>query len=230
MYPLNFYTMTKRNILLLAVPVFCCLMMRPIAGKANGVAPGHRTDTTIHVQDLKAYEGYYKMDDSYIHISSAENRLVLQQMWDNQEISFAPRTELEFTNDDLNFPLKFTKASDGKITQVLAFNKDLWIKTNAYKPVIVKEVQLNASELKALEGRYTIQNDRGEEMFLQIRATDKGLILKQEWDGQEIPFIATSELDFYCKERQFPLKFTRDKNGNATQVLALKRDLWKKVL
>ena len=221
--------MTQKNILLLAAPVFCCFMMRPIAGKANVVAPGQRTDTTIRAQDLKAYEGYYKMDDSYIHISATENGLVLQQMWDDQKISFAPRTGLEFANDDLNFPLKFTKAPDGTITQVLAFNKDLWIKTKDYKPLVIKEVQLKVADLKALEGKYTIQNDHGEEMFLQIRATDKGLILKQGWDGQEIPFVAISEVDFYCKERQFPLKFTKDKNGNVTQVLAFKRDLWKKV-
>lgn len=94
---------------------------------------------------------------------------------------------------------------------------------------VIKEVQLKVSELKTLEGKYTMQNDRGEEMFLQIRATEKGLILKQGWDGQESPFVATSEVDFYCKERQFPLKFTKDKDGNATQVLAFKRDLWKKV-
>ena len=221
--------MTQKNILLLAAPVFCCFMMRPIAGKANVIAPGQRTDTTIRAQDLKAYEGYYKMDDSYIHISAAENGLVLKQMWDNQDISFAPRTGLEFSNDAMNFPLKFTKTPDGKITQVLAFDKDLWIKTNEYKPLVIKEVQLKVGELKALEGKYTMQNDHGEEMFLQIRATEKGLILKQGWDEQETPFVATSEVDFYCKERQFPLKFTKDKDGNATQVLAFKQDLWKKV-
>ena len=224
--------MTQKNILLLAAPVFCCFMMRPIAGKANVIAPGQRTqrtDTTIRAQDLKAYEGYYKMDDSYIHISAAENGLVLKQMWDNQDISFEPRTGLEFANDAMNFPLKFTKTPDGKITQVLAFEKDLWIKTNEYKPLVIKEVQLKVGELKALEGKYTMQNDHGEEMFLQIRATEKGLILKQGWDEQETPFVAISEVDFYCKERQFPLKFTKDKDGNATQVLAFKRDLWKKV-
>ncbi len=221
--------MTHKNILRLAMPVFCCFMMRPIAGKANVVAPGLRTDTTIRAQDLKAYEGYYKKDDSYIHISAVENGLVLQQMWDDSKITFSPRTGLEFANDDMNFPLKFTKASDGAITQVLAFDRDLWIKTNDYKPVVIKEVQLKVGELKALEGKYSMQNDNGEEVFLQIRATDKGLILKQGWDGQEIPFVAISEVDFYCKERQFPLKFTKDKDGNVTQVLAFKRDMWKKV-
>ncbi len=137
-------------------------------------------------------------------------------------------TALEFVNDEGNFPLKFTKAADGTITQVLAFDRDLWIKTSDYKPVVIKEVQLKAGELKALEGKYTAQNGGGDNMFLQIRTTDKGLILKQGWDGQEIPFVALSAVDFYCKERQFPLTFTKDKDGNVTQVLAFKRDVWKK--
>jgi hypothetical protein len=221
--------MAHNNLLLLTVPVFCCFMMRPVAGKPAVVAPGLRTDTTIGAQDLKAYEGYYKMGDTYIHVAAAGNGLVLKQMWDNREITFSPRTGLEFTNDDGNFPLKFTKASDGTITQVLAFDRDLWIKTNEYKPLVIKEVQLKVGELKALEGKYTMQADNGEENFIQIRATDKGLILKQGWDGQESPFVAMSDVDFYCKERQFSLKFTKDKDGNATEVLAFKRDLWKKV-
>ena len=221
--------MTQKNILLLAAPVFCCFMMRPIAGKANVIAPGQKTDTTIRAQDLKAYEGYYRMGDTYIHLTATGSGLVLKQMWDDREINFSPQTALEFATDDQSFPLKFTKAADGTITEVLAFNRDLWIKTKGYTPVVVKEVQLKAAELKALEGRYSITSGSGDEMFLQIRATDKGLILKQEWDGQELPFVATSDVDFFCKERQFPLKFTKDKDGNVTQVLALKRDLWKKV-
>src|SRR5258707_9584365 len=139
--------MRQKNFLLLAIPVFYWFMRRAVGGKANMVAPGLRMDTIIPAQALKAYEGYYKMDESYIHISAVLNSLVLQQMWDNREIAFVLRTELEFVNDDGNFPLKFTKAADGTITQVLAFNKDLWIKTNDYKPVVIKEVQLKAGEL-----------------------------------------------------------------------------------
>lgn len=189
---------------------------------------GQITDTTLGPETLKSFEGYYKLEDSYIHISTAPNGLVLEQMWDNRKISFSPQTGLDFVNDDGNFPLKFTKAPDGTVIQVLAFGKDLWIKTKEYKPLVIKEVQLKASDLKALEGKYTRQEGGGGEQYLLIRATDKGLILKQGWDDQESPFVAISEVDFYCEERQFPLKFTKDKDGNATEVLAFKRDLWKK--
>jgi hypothetical protein len=128
--------MRQKNILLLAVPVFCCCMMRPIGGKANVLAPAQITDTVISPQDLKSFEGYYKMGDAYTGLDSNSR---------------------------------------------------------------IKEVQLKASDLKALEGKYEMQNDRGEELFIQIRATDKALILKQGWDSQEMPFVATSDVDFYCK-------------------------------
>ncbi|HTI89673.1 MAG TPA: hypothetical protein VL727_03740 [Puia sp.] len=220
--------MRQKNILPLAVPIFCCFMLRPVHTEANVAVPRQIADTTISPGDLKAFEGYYKMEEMYLHITASTNGLVLEQMWDNQKISFSPRTGLDFTNDDGNFPLKFTKAPDGSITQVLAFNRDLWTKTRDYKPLVIKEVQLKAGELKALEGKYTMQTDNGDQAFIQIRATDKGVILRQGWDDQEIPFVATSDVDFYCKERSFPLKFTKDKDGKATQVLAFKRDLWKK--
>ena len=223
------YTMRQKKVLLLAIPVFCCFMMRPVGGKANVGAPVQMTDTVISPGALKAFEGYYKMEDAYLHITVAGNGLLLEQMWDNRKIPFSPQTALEFINDDHNFPLKFTKAADGTITQVLAFDKDVWIRTKDYKPMVIKEVPLKAGELKTLEGKYTMQTEGGDVAFILIRATDKGIILTQAWDNQEIPFVATSDMDFYCKERRFPLKFTRDKDGKATQVLAFGHDLWKKV-
>lgn len=221
--------MRQKYILLLAIPFFCCFTMRAVAGRADCAASGRITDTVLSPEVLKSFEGYYQMGDNWLRISAATNGLVLEQMWDNQKISFTPRTGVEFVNDDGNFPLKFTKAADGAVTQVLAFDRDTWIKMKEYKPVEIKEVSLKASELKALEGKYTMQTESGDQAFLMIRATDKGLVLKQGWDNQESAFVATSDVDFYCKERAFSLKFTKDKDGNATQVLAFKKDLWKRV-
>lgn len=221
----------RANLVLPAL-LFSCLIIRPAPGIANDLTPAGRSDTSIRSQDLKAYEGYYKFQfekgtDSYIHIAATEKGLVLQQIWDGKEISFAPQSALDFVSEDGNFPLKFTKESNGAITQVLAFNRDLWTKTNDYKPLAAARLDLR--RLKVLEGKYTFQFEQGQDAFIQIRATDTGIILKQMWDGKEIPFVAQSDLDFYCKEAQFPLKFTKDKNGTATQVLAFNRDLWNKV-
>lgn len=93
-------------------------------------------------RDLKVYEGYYKFQfekgtDSYIHLTATAKGLVLKQMWDGKEIAFTPQTAFDFVGDEGRFPLKFTK-QHGKITQVLAFNRDLWTKTNDYKPPVTQ--------------------------------------------------------------------------------------------
>src|SRR6202012_3278778 len=124
--------MTNKNILFLAIPALCCVLLGPLVSEANVSVCNLPTDTTIRSQDLKAYEGYYKMGDAYLHIAATDGGLVLKQMWDSQEIAFSPQTALDFSNDDGDFPLKFTKAPDGRITEVLAFNRDMW-KYHSYR-------------------------------------------------------------------------------------------------
>lgn len=136
----------KKTLVFTAI-LYGCLFMRPVPGMANDRAahlpPSHSSDTTISPRDLKAYEGYYKFQfdkgtDSYIHIAATAKGLVLKQMWDGKEIAFTPQSALDFVGDDGRFPLKFTKERNGKITHVLAFNRDLWTKTNDYKPPVTK--------------------------------------------------------------------------------------------
>jgi hypothetical protein len=131
----------------IAVILFGCLLTHPYRGTARGIwrgsLPAHVRDTTISARDLKAYEGYYKFQfekgkDAYIHIASNGKGLVLKQMWDAKEIAFTPKTALDFVGDDGRFPLKFTKEHNGKITKVLAFERDLWTKTTDYKPPVTK--------------------------------------------------------------------------------------------
>jgi hypothetical protein len=136
---------------------------------------------------------------------------------------------LGFFNQEESFPLKFSKNQNGSITQVLAFDKDLWTKAENYKPVIQKEIHLSAQQLKSFEGKYKFQFEKGENSFLQITANDNHIVLKQLWDDKEIKFVPKSDLEFFCKEQSFPLKFIKDNNGQVIQMLAFNRDLWEKV-
>jgi hypothetical protein len=34
------------------------------------------------------------------------------------------------------------------------------------------------------------------------------------WDGKEINFVPKSDVEFFCKEQRFPLKFIKDNTGN----------------
>ncbi len=151
---------------------------------------------------------------------------MLKQIWDGKEIVFEQDSALDFYSKAQSFPLKF-KDSAGMIVQVLAFKRDVWDKVNDYKPVIKKEVQLSGQQLKAFEGKYKMRGD--EDDSLQITAKGNGLILKQLWDGREIVFVPESALEFFCKDRSFPLKFSKGQDGAVTQVLAFNKDVWLKV-
>lgn len=63
-------------------------------------------------------------------------------------------------------------------------------------------------------------------MKLQMTTGHEQLTLKQLWDGREVVFDAESDVDFFCRQFPFPLKFTRDATGKTTQVLAFDHDVW----
>lgn len=189
----------------------------------------------VRGKSLKAFEGTYvftfegQKDPSYIQITARDTTLILKQTWDGREIVFSQVSPLEFFNKEFKFPLKFTRNKKGVITQVLAFNKDLWNRTENYKPVVKTAIHLEPHQLKAFEGIYRGQDKKeagDKNAYIQFTATDTGLILKQGWDGKEIAFSPESSLDFFCGNPAFTLKFTRSQNGVITQVLAFNHDLW----
>jgi len=181
-------------------------------------------------QDLKAFEGYYQADfnkDSYIQIRATGDQLILKQLWDDKEIFFKQQSSLEFSNLDKKFPLKFFKNDQGAVVQVLAFNRDHWNKVTNYAPP--KYIHLQPEALKPFEGNYQMRWDDGKMGYLQIESIPDGLILRQGWDGREIKFRPKSATEFLGQNGSFPLEFTKDDNGNVTQMLAFHHDLWKKM-
>ena len=190
--------------------------------------------TQIHSQQqqpLKKFEGYYQFTNdtsTYLQITSQGNNLILHQLWDGKEISFEHKSELEFLNQEYSFPLKFGSDQNGVITQVTAFDRDLWNKVN-HKPVTNTEIHLSPEQLKQFEGKYTFQFENGADSYIQITAAADHITLKQLWDGKEINFVPKSNAEFFCKEQPFPLKFIKDGNGNVIQVLAFNKDLWQRV-
>ena len=204
-------------------------------GNSLQATPLQRQETPKEIKDtqlLKSFEGYYQFQNdknTFLQIMVKGNNLILKQLWDGKEIVFVRKSELEFFNEEESFPLKFSKDQQGAITQVLAFDRDLWNRAADYKPVVKKEIHLSPQQLKAFEGKYKFQFEKGEDSFLQITATTDHLVLKQLWDGKEINFVSESDLEFFCKDQSFPLKFIKDKNGNIIQMLAFNKDLWERI-
>jgi len=87
-------------------------------------------------QSLKKFEGYYQFSNDtnrYLQITQQGNNLILHQLWDGKIISFERKSDLEFFNGEFSFPLKFSGDQNGAISQVLAFDRDIWNKVNNYK-------------------------------------------------------------------------------------------------
>jgi len=176
---------------------------------------------------LKKMEGFYEFKDrkgQFLQISVAGNGLVLKELWDNRTVDFTPTGPLAFSSkENPEFTLEFTADNVGSITQVLAFGRDVWIRNDGYKPPV--EIKLAAQDLKKFEGKYEFKEQKGQ--FIQISASEGGLVLKQLWDDQQIDFVATSPLDFFSKKQPgFTLQFTSDNAGHITQVLAFGQDVW----
>ena len=87
---------------------------------------------SLTTSQLKQLAGtYLKVNDNNfkIQIDPSSTGLTLTQLWDNRTISFTPRSEFFFLNDDGTFPLTFSVAN-GKIEQMQCFENDVWIKTD----------------------------------------------------------------------------------------------------
>ncbi|HEY4325254.1 MAG TPA: hypothetical protein VGN20_14750 [Mucilaginibacter sp.] len=181
---------------------------------------------------LSAFEGIYQNKVNtfaYFKVTAVNNTLVAKQIEGNQQFVLTRKSELAFEmkdgDGDETIPVAFFKNDAGEIAQVVVAGNDTWNKVKEYVPV--KEVKLSADQLKAFAGKYEFKEKPG--TFLQITPTPTGLTLKQLWDDREINFIAISDVGFLNKEMAFPLKFTKDKDGNAIKVLAFNRDSWDKV-
>ena len=208
--------------------VFCYLTTAQLHGLQAMNTPDQEFRLTP--EELKTFEGYYQSQqnsNAYLQLKQKDNGLIAIQLWDEKEFFIVPKSALEFYSKKEEFPARFSKDGSGKVTQVVVFNRDTWKKVDNYNPP--KTITLSAAKLKTYEGKYRFQFEPGTDSFIQITAYADHLILTEQWSGDKVRFSPLSELDFYSKERAFPLKFTRDKSGAVTHVLAFNRDLWTKV-
>jgi hypothetical protein len=172
---------------------------------------------------LLRFRGLYQLqgDNSrFLQFSVKDNNLVLKQLWDGNEISFLPESELSFFSKQVpQFSLDFSKDKDGIITQVLAFKHDVWIKTN--KPALTPAI------LKSYEGKYRSQDDPDNE--ISITATDSNIVVRQLWDRKERVLEPLTDVYFNNKDRSFPLVVVKDEQRKVTQVVLMTGNIFKKV-
>jgi hypothetical protein len=183
-------------------------------------------------EQLKLLEGFYQSPqnkDMVVQISAGENGLNAKLLWNNGEMHLLPESAMGFVSkeggDEGPIHLVFQKDSTGGINQLNVANNGIWTRVKDYKPVVKKEMEHTPAQLARFRGLYQLQGDNSQ--FIQFSIKDNNLVLKQLWDGNEINFLPESELSFFSRQvPQFPLDFSKDKDGIITQVLAFKRDVW----
>jgi CubicO group peptidase (beta-lactamase class C family) len=191
------------------------------------------TDSGIKLSEseLKTFEGYYQSafnSDLYLQIVTNEKQLMLRQLWDGQEIFFEAQSELEFLNKEMSFPLKFSRNSKGKITEVLAFNRDVWKLDETFKPIVRKVMTRTTEELKIFEGKYQVRNNKN--LFAEIVAKGGHLSIRQLWDGKEMTFVPETEFDFFMEGNSYrTIKFVKGGKGEVKELVAFGREVLDKV-
>jgi predicted alpha/beta superfamily hydrolase len=90
-------------------------------------------------------------------------------------------------------------------------------------------ITLDQATLKTFEGTYKHQFTEGVDSFIDITATEDGLVLHEQWSDRKIGFKPLSQMDFYATESQFPLRFIRNNDGEIREVLAFNHDVWTRV-
>ncbi len=214
-----------KYIFVLPFVITACFAVYPVqAGIPNKTS-------SFSILQLTEFEGYYHADTDpnlYLQIMVKNDKLVLKQLWDNREITFEQKSALYFYNDEHSFPLTFSKGANGEITQVLAFERDTWIKDKNYKPVVKKEITLSAAQMQAFAGKYKMSNN-GNDAFLQFTVKGNSIEVKELWSDKVFTIVPESELVFFGKGAYYPVQFSKDKDGNITQALIYNRDTWVRV-
>jgi len=198
----------------------------------NAKAAAVITKTVADTTAMKAFEGIYQMKSNqyaHVQITVANKTLLAKVMEGDKQFVLTRKSDLVFEtldgDGDENIPITFVKNPAGEITGASVGDKDEITRVKNYVPV--QAIKLTADQLKAYQGKYEFDQQKG--TFLTITATADGLVLKQLWDEKEISFINVGDNEFINKEAMFPLKFTKDAAGNVTKVLAFNRDSWDKV-
>ena len=210
---------------LIAIPfLFCLYVMMQLADGSHRYS-SNNTLSALY-DKLTGYYQYIGAKHVLIHILNENGKLVLEQSWDNETISFEHVRDLNFYNTSQKFPLKFIESTDGRIAQVLAFEKDVWNKVDDYKKVVKQEVILPLENLRQLEGYYQYQ---GEDKYLKITAAQNKIVLNESWTGNDITLFPESSTLFFSKQGNFPLEFIRNEQGAVVKAIAFHKDLWHKL-
>jgi len=216
----------------IAIACIAILLNIQVSAQDNGNAAETPKAITLSQKQLKPFEGVFQSQQNKemnVQFTADTNSLNAKLLWNGGQIRLFPQSGLEFfSKEGERVNVTFVKGADGTITQVNVGGNGLWNRVNNYKPLVKAEAPHTPEQLKLYEGLYENAGNNG--AYLQFTEKDNQLVLKQQWDGQEVQFVPDSSWSFFNKQQlRFTLDFTKGEDGQVTKVLAFKRDVWNKV-
>ena len=185
--------------------------------------PVERKEIAHTPKQLKVFEGIYQSQrdpDDIVGLSERDNKLVMKQYWNGEDVLFVPDSTLHFfSREQRLLNLKFNRGADGSIGSVEAFNKEKFDK--------IRKPPVSLTLMRPFEGSYRLKADSDD--VIRLTATDSGLVVRQLWDGKEIVVRPLTGSYFYNKNHAYTLYFRKDKDGAVVGATALGADEFEKI-
>jgi hypothetical protein len=189
----------------------------------NNYKPLVRKEIELTPDQLKQFEGLYQLqgdETRFIQVSTQRGQLVLKQEWDGEQRFFVPESDMDFFMKEVpSFTLNFSKDKEGHINQVVAFKRDIWIKTE--KPTI------SVNQLKSYEGKF--RSDDDPDNVVQLIVANGHLVLKQLWDKKEIVLQPKTNSYFYNDTESYPVVILKNKDGDTIKITILGTSVFTKI-
>jgi hypothetical protein len=178
--------------------------------------PNTRSEIAHTPAQLATYIGFYqaKEDTSrYLQLIVDSNTLTIVQHWDGNKIdNFVPDSGWTFFKKERpNMTLRFSRDQQGRVTQFLAFGRDIWIKAATTTP--------SPALLKTYEGKFRSADDPDNEV--QLIAAGKELVVQELWNKKEIRVQPITNTYFNSGDLSFPLQLIMGDNGKVKQLVLL---------
>jgi hypothetical protein len=184
--------------------------------RTTNYKPNTITEMAHTPDQLQKYIGLYqaKADTSrYLQLIVDSNTLTIVQDWDENKIdNFVPDSGWTFFKKERpGLTLRFSLDQQGRVTQFLAFGRDVWIKVATTTP--------SAALLKTYEGKFRSTDDPDNQV--ELIAAGKDLVVRELWNKKEIRLQPVTNSFFNNADRSFPLTLITGESGKVNFIILL---------
>ena len=180
--------------------------------------------------NLEQFVGRYKRMQGttvmLLNMYIQNGKLVSKQLWDFEVLP------LEQTNGDNftvaikqnNWPVKFTRDNNQKVTQMLVAGRDLWTKVDD-KILNTEALPQNPAEYS---GKYKASAS-DKELIIEVAFKNGKIWGTQLWDAGKSPLSYTGGDTFFVNALDCPLTFKRGGDKKVNQLTLNNKDLFTKI-